>query len=118
MGRLVGGVHPASAAGLHDGAVRAGAVGAGDAASMLAVLGSDFIRTANAMGIARTRIIVAYALRNALLPVLTITGIVFSTMLGANVLVEKSVLLARAWRPMRWMRYWRPTTRPCRASCC
>jgi peptide/nickel transport system permease protein len=58
-------------------------------ASMLAVLGSDFIRTANAMGIGRMRIIVAYALRNALLPVLTITGIVFSTMLGANVLVEK-----------------------------
>ncbi len=58
-------------------------------ASMLAVLGSDFIRTANAMGLGRPRIIVAYALRNALLPVLTITGIVFSTMLGANVLVEK-----------------------------
>lgn len=58
-------------------------------ASMLAVLGSDFIRTANAMGLSRPRIIVAYALRNALLPVITITGIVFSTMLGANVLVEK-----------------------------
>jgi peptide/nickel transport system permease protein len=58
-------------------------------ASMLAVLGSDFIRTANAMGVSRMRIILAYALRNALLPVLTITGIVFSTMLGANVLVEK-----------------------------
>jgi len=58
-------------------------------ASMLAVLGSDFVRTANAMGLSRWRIIVAYALRNALLPVLTITGIVFSTMLGANVLVEK-----------------------------
>ena len=58
-------------------------------ASMLAVLGSDFIRTASAMGLPRRRIIVAYALRNALLPVLTITGIVFSTMLGANVLVEK-----------------------------
>jgi peptide/nickel transport system permease protein len=58
-------------------------------ASMLAVLGSDFIRTAKAMGIGPVRIIVAYALRNALLPVLTITGIVFSTMLGANVLVEK-----------------------------
>jgi len=57
--------------------------------SMLAVLGSDFIRTAHAMGLPRLRIIVAYALRNALLPVLTITGIVFSTMLGANVLVEK-----------------------------
>ncbi len=58
-------------------------------ASMLAVLGSDFIRTAHAMGLARLRIVVVYALRNALLPVITITGIVFSTMLGANVLVEK-----------------------------
>lgn len=58
-------------------------------ASMLAVLGADFIRTAQAMGLGRTRIVVAYALRNALLPVITITGIVFSTMLGANVLVEK-----------------------------
>ena len=58
-------------------------------ASMLAVLGSDFIRTAQSVGLPRRRIIVAYALRNALLPVLTITGIVFSTMLGANVLVEK-----------------------------
>ena len=58
-------------------------------ASMLAVLGSDFIRTAEAMGLSRRRVVVGYALRNALLPVLTITGIVFSTMLGANVLVEK-----------------------------
>ena len=41
------------------------------------------------MGLTRARIVVAYALRNALLPVITITGIVFSTMLGANVLVEK-----------------------------
>ncbi len=40
-------------------------------------------------GLPRLRIVVAYALRNALLPVITITGIVFSTMLGANVLVEK-----------------------------
>ena len=58
-------------------------------ASMLAVLGADFIRTASAMGLPRRRIIVTYALRNAILPVITITGIVFSTMLGANVLVEK-----------------------------
>jgi peptide/nickel transport system permease protein len=58
-------------------------------ASMLAVLGSDYIRTARAVGLPRLRIVVGTALRNALLPVLTITGIVFSTMLGANVLVEK-----------------------------
>lgn len=58
-------------------------------ASMLAVLGSDFIRTAHSIGLPPLRIIVVYALRNAMLPVLTITGIVFSTMLGANVLVEQ-----------------------------
>lgn len=58
-------------------------------ASMLSVMGSDFIRTAHALGLPGWRVIIAYALRNALLPVLTITGIVFSTMLGANVLVEK-----------------------------
>jgi peptide/nickel transport system permease protein len=58
-------------------------------ASMLAVLGSDFIRTARSLGLSRFRTIIVYALRNALLPVLTIAGIVFSTMLGANVLVEK-----------------------------
>jgi ABC-type dipeptide/oligopeptide/nickel transport system permease component len=58
-------------------------------ASMLAALGSEFIRTARANGLARHRIIYAYALRNALLPVITTLGMVFSFMLGANVLVEK-----------------------------
>jgi len=58
-------------------------------ASMLASLGSDFVRTARSVGLSSWRIVVTYALRNAILPVLTIAGIVFSTMLGANVLVEK-----------------------------
>jgi peptide/nickel transport system permease protein len=58
-------------------------------ASMLASLGSDFIRTAKSLGMTGWKVIVTYALRNAILPVLTIAGIVFSTMLGANVLVEK-----------------------------
>jgi peptide/nickel transport system permease protein len=58
-------------------------------ASMLASLGSDFIRTAKSLGLPARKVIVTYALRNAILPVLTIAGIVFSTMLGANVLVEK-----------------------------
>ena len=58
-------------------------------ASMLAVLSSDYIRTAEGLGLSRPRIVIGYALRNGLLPVLTIAGIVFSTMLGANVLVEK-----------------------------
>jgi len=58
-------------------------------ASMLAVLGSDFVRTARSLGLSGRRVVLVYALRNAILPVLTIAGIVFSTMLGANVLVEK-----------------------------
>jgi peptide/nickel transport system permease protein len=58
-------------------------------ASMLVSLGSDFVRTARSVGLPWWRIVVTYALRNAILPVITIAGIVFSTMLGANVLVEK-----------------------------
>jgi peptide/nickel transport system permease protein len=58
-------------------------------ASMLAVMTGDFIRTAESVGLSRWRLVVVYALRNAIVPVLTIAGIVFSTMLGANVLVEK-----------------------------
>lgn len=58
-------------------------------ASMLAVMTSDFIRTGHALGMAPMRVVLVYGLRNALLPVITIMGIVFSTMLGANVLVEK-----------------------------
>jgi len=58
-------------------------------AAMLGVLSSDFIRTARAAGLARGTVLIAYALRNAFLPVLTTIGMVFSFMLGANVLVEK-----------------------------
>ncbi|WP_027517112.1 ABC transporter permease [Bradyrhizobium sp. WSM1417] len=58
-------------------------------ASMLVSLGSDFVRTARSVGLSWRKVVVTYALRNAILPVITIAGIVFSTMLGANVLVEK-----------------------------
>ncbi len=56
---------------------------------MLAVLSSDFVRTARASGLSSFRIVVAYAFRNAILPVITTLGMVFSFLLGANVLVEK-----------------------------
>ncbi|HYS17393.1 MAG TPA: ABC transporter permease [Candidatus Binatia bacterium] len=58
-------------------------------AAMLGVLGSDFVRTARAMGLAPRTVLLTYALRNALLPVVTLLGMVFSFLLGANVLVEK-----------------------------
>jgi len=58
-------------------------------ASMLQVLSSDFIRTARAAGLAGRTVLGTYAFRNALLPVITTLGMVFSFTLGANVLVEK-----------------------------
>jgi dipeptide transport system permease protein len=58
-------------------------------ASMLQALASDFVRTAKASGLAPWTIIVTYAFRNAMLPVVTTLGMVFSFLLGANVLVEK-----------------------------
>jgi len=58
-------------------------------ASMLAVLASDFVRTARASGLTPFTVVVTYAFRNAMLPVITTLGMVFSFLLGANVLVEK-----------------------------
>src|SRR5579862_3154491 len=58
-------------------------------ASMLAVLASDYVRTARASGLSSYTVIVTYAFRNAMLPVITTLGMVFSFLLGANVLVEK-----------------------------
>ena len=58
-------------------------------ASMLAVLASDFVRTARASGLSPYTITITYAFRNAMIPVVTTLGMVFSFLLGANVLVEK-----------------------------
>ena len=58
-------------------------------ASMLAVLGADFIRMARASGLRSHTVVLTYAFRNALLPVVTTLGMVLSFLLGANVLVEK-----------------------------
>jgi peptide/nickel transport system permease protein len=58
-------------------------------ASLLSVLSSDFIRTAKAANLSDYKVLVVYAMRNAMLPVITTIGMVFSFLLGANVLVEK-----------------------------
>jgi ABC-type dipeptide/oligopeptide/nickel transport system permease component len=58
-------------------------------ASMLAVLSADFVRTARASSLSKVTVLVTYALRNALLPVVTTLGMVFGFMLGSSVIVEK-----------------------------
>jgi dipeptide transport system permease protein len=58
-------------------------------ASMLQVLSSEFVRTARASGLSPSVVTVTYAFRNAMLPVITTLSMVFSFLLGANVLVEK-----------------------------
>lgn len=57
--------------------------------SMIEVLGSDYVRTARAAGLSRRKVLWRYAFRSALIPVLHTIGMVFSFMLGANVLVEQ-----------------------------
>ncbi|MBD8875836.1 ABC transporter permease [Roseibium polysiphoniae] len=58
-------------------------------AAMLSALSSDYVRTARAAGLTEEKVLSTYAFRNALLPVVTTLGMVFSFTLGANVLVEK-----------------------------
>jgi peptide/nickel transport system permease protein len=58
-------------------------------AAMLQALSSEYLRTARAAGLSSSRVLMVYAFRNALLPVVTTLGMVFSFTLGANVLVEK-----------------------------
>jgi peptide/nickel transport system permease protein len=56
--------------------------------SMLDVLGSDFIRTARAKGLAERVVMYKHALRNALLPVVTVLGLQFGNVMAGAILVE------------------------------
>ncbi|HEJ9629303.1 MULTISPECIES: dipeptide ABC transporter permease DppB [Proteus] len=56
--------------------------------SMLEVLGEDYIRTARAKGLSRARVILIHALRNAMLPVVTVIGLQVGTMLAGAILTE------------------------------
>lgn len=56
--------------------------------SMLEVMGADFIRTARAKGVSRAGVLLRHALRNALLPLVTMLGYQVSALLSGAVLVE------------------------------
>ncbi len=57
--------------------------------SMLEVLNQDFIRTARAKGLRESAVVARHGLRNALIPVVTITGIQFAYLLGGAVVIEQ-----------------------------
>lgn len=57
-------------------------------ASMLEALGADYVRTARAKGLTERRVVFRHALRNAILPVVTVAGLQFANLLAGAVLVE------------------------------
>lgn len=56
--------------------------------SMLEVLGEDYIRTARSKGLHENRVVLRHALRNALIPVITLVGIEMGYLLGGTFIVE------------------------------
>jgi len=56
--------------------------------AMLEVLGEDYVRTARAKGLSPGRVVVVHALRNALIPVVTILGLQVGALLGGAILTE------------------------------
>jgi dipeptide transport system permease protein len=56
--------------------------------AMLEVLGEDYVRTARAKGLSRLRVVGVHALRNALIPVVTVIGLQVGTLMGGAILTE------------------------------
>ena len=76
---------PAVAVGLHLMAMLARMT----RSSMIEVLSEDYVRTARAKGLPERRVLVGHALRNALLPVITIAGLQFGSLLTGTIVIEK-----------------------------
>jgi peptide/nickel transport system permease protein len=57
--------------------------------AMLEVLGLDYIRTARAKGLPASWVVLRHAFRNALIPVLTVAGIIYGVLLGGAVVIEQ-----------------------------
>ena len=57
-------------------------------ASMLDVLGEDYVRTARAKGLPESRVVLRHALRNALVPIVTVIGLTVALMIGGAVVTE------------------------------
>jgi len=76
-------------------------------ASMLEVLNSDYVRLASAKGLSRPRVIIKHALRNALIPIVTVAGLQMGILLGGAVVVEEVFTLPGIGRLVLWSIYQR-----------
>jgi peptide/nickel transport system permease protein len=76
-------------------------------ACMLDVLRSEFVRTAAAKGLAERVVILKHALRNALIPVVTVAGVQMGILLGGTVVVEEVFTLPGVGRLVLWSIYQR-----------
>jgi peptide/nickel transport system permease protein len=56
--------------------------------SLLAALGDDYVRTARAKGLSESRVITGHAIRNAMIPTVTVLGLTFASLLAGAVLTE------------------------------
>ncbi len=56
--------------------------------SLLEVLGRDYVRTAKAKGLRPIKVVYGHALKNALLPVITVVGVQFGALLGGSIVIE------------------------------
>ena len=56
--------------------------------SMLEVLGQDYIRTAKAKGLSVKKVVFVHALRNALVPIVTVVGLMFGSIITGAILTE------------------------------
>jgi len=70
------------------GAMSTGMIARMTRSSMLEVLRQDYVRTAHAKGLGERAVHMKHALRNALIPVMTLAGLQFGTLLGGSVLTE------------------------------
>lgn len=74
---------------------------------MLDVLGSEYVRTAAAKGLAGRVVVLKHALRNALIPVVTVAGLQIGILLGGTVVVEEVFTLPGIGRLVLWSIYQR-----------
>jgi peptide/nickel transport system permease protein len=76
-------------------------------ACMLDVMGSEYIRTAAAKGLVPRLVVLKHALKNALIPIVTVVGLQVGILLGGSVVVEEVFTLPGVGRLVLWSIYQR-----------